>query len=270
MHVTSPDYPLATNAAYKPSLHSLDHAMKFEKSVGIKNIVLVQPSIYGNDNSCLLDALKEIGPVHGRGVVGFDPETIQQSTLQEWHELGVRGVRLNLKSTNAKFTKESLTKTLRQYAEIVKPLNWVIELFIAMDSIPLLEEIIPTLDAKFCIAHFGAPDLNGSKVSYPLDPFSLPGFQSLANLTRDTRTWVKLSAAYRFDPDDQMRGIESVAKKLLETSGHRAVFATDWPHTRFEGLDVKPFVSRCLDWTDEFGLTDAVFSENAKALWDGP
>jgi hypothetical protein len=111
MHVTSPHYPLAPNAAYTPSLHSLQHAIKFEKTIGISNIVLVQPSIYGNDNSCLLDALKKIGPRRGRGVVGIDPDTIELATLQEWHKLGVRGVRLNLKSTNAKFTEASLRKS---------------------------------------------------------------------------------------------------------------------------------------------------------------
>ena len=39
MHVTSPDYPLAANAAYKPALHDIKHAMAFEKTVGIRNVV---------------------------------------------------------------------------------------------------------------------------------------------------------------------------------------------------------------------------------------
>jgi predicted TIM-barrel fold metal-dependent hydrolase len=55
---------------------------------------------------------------------------------------------------------------------------------------------------------------------------------------------------------------------LLRTAKHRMVFASDWPHTRFEGLDVKPFVSRCLDWTEELDAKDLVFRDNAKHLWD--
>ena len=109
MHVTSPDYLLAANAAYKPALHDIKHAMAFEKTVGIRNIVLVQPSIYGNDNNCLLDALEAIGPRHGRGVIGIDPDApIDSAILEEMDELGVRGVRLNLKSTNVEFTEDYL------------------------------------------------------------------------------------------------------------------------------------------------------------------
>lgn len=269
MHVTSPQYPLVANAAYVPPLHDIGHAMTFEKSIGIPNIVLVQPSIYGNDNSCLLDALKAIGPQHGRGVVGIDPDGIDITTLREWHRLGVRGVRLNLKSTNVSFTEDSLKNTLENYARTIKPLDWVLELFIGMDDIPILERAAKNLDAKLCIAHFGAPSFPPlSKRSYPLDPYSLSGFRSLINMLERGSTWVKLSAAYRFDEDDQMRGIEAISRELLKKTGHRLVFASDWPHTRFEGLDVTPFIERSLRWIGEAGLTEAVLTSNAKELWD--
>jgi predicted TIM-barrel fold metal-dependent hydrolase len=269
MHVTSPDYPLAATAAYVPSLHSLQHAMKFEATIGLSNIVLVQPSIYGNDNSCLLDALKAIGPQHGRGVVGIDPDGIDLTTLQEWHDLGVRGVRLNLKSNDTKFTEDSLRDTLQSYAKAIKPLDWVLELFIGMEDIPMLERIAGDLDVRLCLAHFGAPKLPSlAKRTVPIDPYDLVGFQSLVNLLRSGNTWLKFSGAYRFDEDPDMRGIEALAQELLKIRGDRLVFASDWPHTRFDGLDVKPFVERCLQWTVDAGLTEQVFSLNAKKLWD--
>ncbi|GAB7351716.1 hypothetical protein MBLNU459_g2304t1 [Dothideomycetes sp. NU459] len=269
MHVTSPHYPLAANAAYKPSLHSLQHAMDFEKTIGTRNIVLVQPSIYGDDNSCLLDALEEIGPRHGRGVVEINPKTIKQEKLTEWHRLGVRGVRLNLVSTKAKFTDSSLREMMQAYADIVRPLDWVLELFIAMDKLPMLEPIVPDLGVKVCIAHLAIPPLPAPETTtYPLDPYSFPDFQSLVNLLRGGKTWAKCSAAYRADHDSQMRGFESVARELFRVRGDRIVFASDWPHTRFEGLDVKPFVEKCLDWAESEEVTEQVFSLNAKELWD--
>lgn len=269
MHVTSPEYPLAPKAAYIPSLHSLQHAMNFESSIGVPNIVLVQPSIYGNDNSCLLDALKAIGPRRGRGVVGIDPNKTKPAILQEWHELGVRGVRLNLKSNNTQFTEQSLHDSLKCYAVAIKPLNWVLELFIGMEHVPLLERVSGDLDVKLCIAHFGAPCLPPlDKRSHPMDPYDLTGFQSLVNLLRGGNTWVKYSAAYRFDADPKMRGIEALAKELLKVAGNRIVFASDWPHTRFDGLDVRPFVEKCLQWTDAQGLSEEVFVRNARTLWD--
>ncbi|KAF3006791.1 hypothetical protein E8E13_010311 [Curvularia kusanoi] len=269
MHVTSPHYPLAANAAYKPTLHDIGHAMSFEKAIRISNIVLVQPSIYGTDNSCLLDALKAVGPRHGRGVVEIDPETIDQTTLSEWHEIGVRGVRLNLKSTNVEFTESSLKDMLERYAKVVKPLNWVLELFIGMENIPMLERISSGLGVRLCIAHFGAPKLPPmDKRAQYFDPYNLAGFQSLVNMLERGDTWIKFSAAYRFDEDDEMRGIEAVARELLKKAGDRIVFATDWPHTRFDGLDIQPFMKKCLQWTGESGLTVKVFVSNAKDLWD--
>ncbi|KAI5244093.1 amidohydrolase [Aureobasidium subglaciale] len=268
MHVTSPDYPLAKTAAYKPSLHSLDHAMTFEKTIGLSNIVLVQPSIYGSDNSCLLDALKEIGPSKGRGVVAFDPNDTAPDTLQSWHKLGVRGVRLNFKSTNESFDVDVVKKTLRKYADIVRPLDWVVELFIDLEQLRLITDIIPELGVKFCVAHFGAPDMKRWK-SYPTDASDVPGMQHLtALLSQADNLWVKISGHYRYDLSvDEMAGTESITKLLLSTARDKMVFASDWPHTRFEGLDVKPFVSKCLDWTDEYDAKDMVFRDNAKALW---
>ncbi|KAF3040758.1 hypothetical protein E8E12_009128 [Didymella heteroderae] len=243
--------------------------MTFEKTVGISNIVLVQPSIYGNDNACLLDALKAIGPQHGRGVVGIDPGTIKLEELEEWHKLGVRGVRLNLKSTNVQFTERSLREMLKSYEKAIKPLNWVLELFIGMEHIPILDRIAGDLDVRLCIAHFGAPKLPKIKErERPFDPYDLDGFRSLVNLLARGNTWIKFSAAYRFDKDAEMRGIEAIAGELLKTAGDRIVFASDWPHTRFDGLDVRPFVERCLEWTKNAGLTEQVFVLNARELWD--
>lgn len=268
MHVTSPEYPLDANAAYVPSLHNLQHAMKFESTIGISKIVLVQPSIYADDNSCLLDALKELGPREGRGVVGIDPDKIDTFTLQAWHRLGVRGVRLNLKSTDVQFTEDSLKDLLKRYADVIRPLGWVLELYIGMDAIPILESAAGSLGVRIVIAHCGAPTLPAvAGRAYPLDPYKLHGFQSLVNLLQSGNIWIKFSAAYRFDPDPEMRGIEAIARELLKRAGNRVVFASDWPHTRFDGIDVRPFVERCMDWTDAVGLTEEVFSLNAQELW---
>ncbi|KAK6007483.1 hypothetical protein QM012_004297 [Aureobasidium pullulans] len=269
MHVTDPNYPLAKGAAYIPNLHTLTDVRNFEGTIGIRNTVFVQPSIYGNDNSCLLDALRVAGPCNGRGVVALDPDMLNITQLQEWHKLGVRGVRLNLKSNNATYTEESLTAMLRKYADAIRGFGWVLELYIGMEAMPILEEIVPSLGVRISIAHFGAPTLPSPETAnHPLNPYDIPGFPSLVNLVRAGVTWVKFSAPYRFDKDTQFRGVESIARELLKVAGDRCVFASDWPHTRHDGLDIKPFVEAVLDWSDEVNLTKEVFSLNAKELWD--
>lgn len=271
MHVTDPNYPEAADAEYTPGLHNLSNALSFESTIGMRSVVIIQPSIYGNDNTLLINALTKLGTRHGRGVVGFDANTTSFETLQAWHKLGVRGVRLNIKSNNVKLTEAQLQAQVKQYAQIIKPLNWVLELYIGMDDIPKLEPIVADLGVTLSIAHFGAPNLPPPENrTLPFDPYTLTGFQSLVNLLKGDNTYLKFSGAYRFDKDPEYRGVEGIARELLKFAGDRLIFASDWPHTRFEGLDIRPFVEKVLDWTEETGLKEKVFSRNAHVLWDIP
>ncbi|KAL4999431.1 hypothetical protein BDV10DRAFT_184323 [Aspergillus recurvatus] len=261
------EYPLAEGALYTPKPHLLSEALLFEASAGIRNIVLVQPSIYGTDNSCLLDALRTLGPRHGRGVVTFDCETIDASTLEKWHQWGVRGVRVNTQSIGKHMGEEELATTLRRYADIIRPYNWVLQLYVPLATAIVLEEIVPDLGVTVCLDHFGSPDLLDS--SYTGDPYNLPGFRSLVHLLREGNTYVKLSAPYRISRDRTWKNLEPVAKELLKVAGmSRTVFASDWPHTRFEGLDIKPYMDALLNWCgNDEALIERVFKGNAEALW---
>lgn len=267
MHVVDPDnYDLAPEAVYRPSSHTLDQAMEFEKSVGINNIVLVQPSIYGNDNSCLLDALRKLGPTRGRGVVSLDPETASLIELRAWHHLGVRGVRLNIQSIGRSVDREQLETLLHQYADAVRPLGWVVQVYVPLHLIDMLEPIIPKLNIRFCIDHLGHPCLTDSS---PRNPYDLPGFAALARLLQGDHTYVKLSAPYRISRREDLSDLEPLAREIIRLKGtSRVVFATDWPHTRFEGLDIRPWMETVLDWCgeDEF-LVERLFRGNAEDLW---
>jgi predicted TIM-barrel fold metal-dependent hydrolase len=279
MHVVDPGrYPLAPDAAYTPSPHTLPEALAFESSVGISNIVLVQPSIYGIDNSCLLDALRDIGPRRGRAVVSIDPEAPPRSEeLKQWHALGVRGVRLNLQSVGRELSPEELEVELRRYADVVRPLGWVLQLYVSMGTMPALEKIVPQLGVKVCFDHFGSPDLSQTtdttvrKVKAGgsgFDPYSLEGFSAMVSMLRQGNVYVKISAPYRLSKDPEMRDLQAITKELIRVAGNRLVFATDWPHTRFEEVDIEPFMKACLEWCADSELKDMLFRRNAEDLWD--
>ncbi|KAK7431249.1 hypothetical protein QQZ08_002290 [Neonectria magnoliae] len=268
MHVVDPAaYALSPTAAYRPSTHSLAQALAFEESVGVRNIVLVQPSIYGFDNACLLDALRQLGPQRGRGVVQFDPAATSPATLDEWHALGVRGVRLNIQSSGGEVDPHRLSLQLHQYADAVRRLDWVVQVYVPMPLIALLEPIVPTLNVRFCIDHIGHPTLKDHSGS---DPYQIPGFSSLVRLLQGGNTYVKLSAPYRFSQVPNHSDAEPIAKELIGLFGTtRIVFATDWPHTRFEGLDIRPWIETVLDWcAEDEALRERLFRGNAEDLWD--
>lgn len=277
MHVVEPQrYPIASNAVYQPSSHTLSEAMAMEASLGIENIVLVQPSIYGTDNSCLLEALRQVGLARGRGVVVIDPTTMHLQTLTEWHTLGVRGVRVNLKSVGKEMSEHELAQTLFQHAELVRPLGWIIQLWIPLHMLPTIERVVPQLGVKVCIDHFGGPELspslldNGPNDLAAFDPYTLPGFSSLVSLLRAGKTYVKISAPYRLSKDKNMRDIQAIAVELLRVAPRRVIYATDWPHTRFDGLNIRPFTESCLQWCSrEPGLTERVFRLNTEEMLEG-
>lgn len=272
MHVVDPArYPLSPKALYTPEAHTLADALAFESSVGIPNIVLVQPSIYGNDNLCMLDTLRELGSDRARAIVTFDPATTTESTLRQWHDLGVRGVRINLQSVGGKLDKDELRSTLKSYADAVRHLHWVVQLYVPLATVASLEDIVPDLDVRFCIDHIGHPVLGDPESSYTRtkDPYDLPGFASLIQLLRGGSTFVKLSGAYRFGQTPDYEDITPIATEVLKVAGKdRVVFATDWPHTRFEGLDITPWMEKVLAWCgNDTGLIDRVFRDNALDLW---
>lgn len=272
MHVVDPDrYPLSPAAVYRPSPFTVSQAIDFETSIGVSQLVIVQPSIYGNDNSCLLDALRAFGPTRARGVVAFDPATTPASTLREWHKLGVRGVRLNLRSTEHTMDHAEMEAVLRSYADAVRPLNWAIQLYIPLETVKILEQVMPTLGVRVCIDHMGSPDLSSPQnTASRLDPYSLNGFSSLVRLLQGGDTYVKLSAPYRLSKgSDYIRDVDTVAKELIRVAGRtRAVFASDWPHTRFEGLDIRPWIEHVLSWCGgSQHLAERIFRDNAQELW---
>ncbi|KAG2001066.1 hypothetical protein GB937_010550 [Aspergillus fischeri] len=270
MHVVEPSrYPVSPGAAYIPSSHTLEEALAFESTLGMENVVLVQPSIYGTDNSCLLEALERIGPSRGRGVVVIDTATTCPTTLSAWHTLGVRGVRVNLKSVGKVLSEAELAETLSQHAELIRTLGWMIQLYLPLHMMPMLERIVPSLGVKICIDHFGSPQLPPPSIitNGQFNPYTLPGFSALISLLQAGQTYVKISAPYRLSKDKQLRDLGAITRELLRRAPRRVIYATDWPHTRFHGVDVRPFTEMCLRLcASETGLTERVFKSNAEEL----
>lgn len=267
MHIVDPSrYPLAPEAVYTPSISGTWDAVANETAFGMQHITIIQPSIYGNDNSILLDALTGLGPDRARGVVGFEPN-ISTATLHEWHAKGVRGVRLNAVSDGKAVDVPKLARQLQTYADIVRPLGWVLQIYVDMEILEEVEDVISGLNVTLVLDHFAHPEIPDltPEDQASFDPYSVKGFGPLIRLIKAGNTYIKFSGAYRIEPS--LIGLEVMAKEILKTRTDRTVFASDWPHTRFERLDIRPFIQTVLDWATEFKCVDEVFATNARALW---
>jgi predicted TIM-barrel fold metal-dependent hydrolase len=100
--------------------------MKLARRLGFERFVFEQPSAYGFDNFCMLDAMAEVAPELRRGIVQFDETKPSDAVLGKWHAQGVRGVRINVspvRKPEAGFADHLVPKIVRT-AAICRELGW--------------------------------------------------------------------------------------------------------------------------------------------------
>src|SRR5258706_7711980 len=80
---------------YAPPLAPVEDFLALSKKLGLERFVFVQPSAYGRDNRCMLDAMRKVGTNNCRGIADVD-ENAPDAELERLNKLGVRGVRINV------------------------------------------------------------------------------------------------------------------------------------------------------------------------------
>jgi predicted TIM-barrel fold metal-dependent hydrolase len=272
-HVMDPiRFPPQPGAEYVPTVNTVWNNALFEHRIGCEHVVMIQPSFYGTDNTFMLDSLRAYDPDRARAVVVFDAANITMKQLQAWDLMGVRGVRLNFATSDIRPKVEDLEASIKQYASIIEPLDWVIQIYIAMDLIPGIEALIPTLGVRVVFDHIGNPTMpNLSNSTEKLDPYTIQGFGSMVRLLQKGTTYVKISGPYRPSklPWPDYLDLDPLVLELLRIAPSNIVYGSDWPHTRFDGLDIKPWTDHLLDLTERNNeLASRLFRDNARDLWN--
>jgi len=190
------------------------------RTMGFQRAVLVQPSVYGTDNRCMLDAMSQCqdDEIEWRAVAVVD-EGVSDRELERMDALGVRGIRVNLL-----FRGGVTFDSAARLAERIAPLGWHIQLLIDVSCFPNLVARLGALPVESVVDHMGHVPV----AKTPDDP----GFQDLLTLVEQGRTWVKLSGPYRFTAmsSPPYLDVDPFATALWAANPARVVFATDWPH----------------------------------------
>lgn len=105
----------------------------------------------------------------------------------------------------------------------IQPLRWHVQLLLDGRDLPELADRLGRLPVDFVVDHMGhMPASLGVEHT---------GFQTLLQLLRAGRCWVKLSGAYRISGEPQpYNDAVPFARALVETAPEKLVFGTDWPH----------------------------------------
>jgi predicted TIM-barrel fold metal-dependent hydrolase len=264
-HVFGPpkQYPYGTDLRYTPPLAPLGDYMELAKKLGIERFVLVQPSAYGRDNRCLLDAMREIGKDRCRGIVDID-ENAPDAELAKLNAAGVRGVRVNvqpIKPFESGFAGKLLPRIERLRARCAE-LGWQLD-FLAPGW--LTSELMPTLhklNVDFTLAHFG--------LFQAKDGVRQPGFQQLLELLRhgERHCWVKLTGVYRMSMSQGFADVAPMARALIDAAPDRLIWGSDYPHLSFaDKIGSVELWNLLGDWAPHDATRRRILVDNPQALF---
>ncbi|HTV75304.1 MAG TPA: amidohydrolase family protein [Candidatus Acidoferrales bacterium] len=224
--------------------------------LGLERVILVQPSAYGFDNSCLLEALRSLGDV-ARGVATVGPDTTDDE-LQRLTDAGVRGARFFMLPGGS-----TRWEWLETVASRVQEFGWHIQMQCDGRLLPDHAAVLKRLSGTLVIDHVGKF----------LEPVTTehPGFRVILDLLAGGRCWVKLAAPYETSKmgPPLYSDTGALAKALVRAAPDRLVWASNWPHTsvRTNPPDDAMLLDILQDWAPDPAVQRKILRENPAALY---
>ncbi len=257
-HIFGPEaqYPFTPHRTYTPPEASEAQYFHLLESLGLSRGVIVQPSVYGRDNRCTLDAVRR-HPDKLRAVVVVN-EDITEKELEQMHADGARGVRLNLL-----FRSGVEVSDVRRIADKIAALDWHLQMLIDVSEFADIRDTLGSLPVETVFDHLGHMPISAGT--------SHPGFQQMLSLVADGKSWVKLSGSYRITSENETpySDIAPFAREIIRANPERVLWATDWPHP-YINVDMPndgALLDMLDDWTPDAATRDRILADNPARLY---
>jgi 2-pyrone-4,6-dicarboxylate lactonase len=271
VHVFDPQrYPYATPRRFTPGAASTQDLKGHIRNLGLSHVVLVQPSVYGDNNACLLNAMNDLIGIAG-GVVVISPATSSRE-VDEMHHMGVRGARLNL-VVDHEHDPEVAIRKIKELDSAI-PDAWHIQLHVSIDALGTIFDRLDGTKRVFVLDHLGLPDVTRGTQSF--------AWQRLLRLVGAGNLFVKLSAPYLSSVSGPpYSDLEPFVNSLLRIRPDRLLWGSNWPHTQgtkrsshaceeaieaFRQVDDLPWLELCSSADEQASV--ALFNENARRIYD--
>ncbi|HVZ59446.1 MAG TPA: amidohydrolase family protein [Terriglobales bacterium] len=245
-------FPYSPSRVYTPEPASIEQLQAAMQALRMDRVVIVNPSPYGTDNACTLDAIQKIGPA-ARGIAVIADDT-PDSELDAMDRAGIRGVRINLATLGQHDPNVAHTRLQAAWGRL-KPWNWHLQMFAKLPMIEQIKDTILASPLPVVFDHFaGAEAALGT---------SQPGFATLLQLLRSGKVYVKISAPYRCSrngPD--FADAAPIASAMIQANPERILWGSDWPHPNA----VKPPGRLATEINPRFQIDDGLVL-NQLALW---
>jgi len=255
MHFYNDEFPSAPTALMTPPNAWVDAYRAVQKRLNLERVVVVQPTTYGTDNSCQLEAMKAFG-LNARGVMVPDP-TVTDAELEKFTRQGVRGIRFHMLPGGALDWA-----VFEEMAARVHNFGWHVQL--QMNGREFLEraELLRRLPGDLVVDHVGRF----------MGPVSTdhPAFKVLLSFLESGRCWVKLSAPYESSETGPplWADVATEARTLVKAAPERMLWASNWPHPGQKSPpDEADLLDVLFDWVDEPPVRTMILRDNPAELY---
>jgi D-galactarolactone isomerase len=250
-------YPVAPTAAFLPPPARVDDYREMQRRLGLERVVVVQPSAYGTDNRCTMDAVTELGE-QARAVVVVGPD-VSDAELERLTAAGARGIRFFMLKGGV-----LPWDSLEAMAARVHSFGWHVQLQLNGRDLPERAPLLKRLPGDLVIDHVGR--------FMPPVPLDDPAFACLLDLLESGRTWVKLSAPYessRVGPP-AYEDVTALAQALVRAAPERMLWASNWPHPGHSDPRVRDealLLDLLIEWAPEETTRRRILVDNPAALY---
>lgn len=258
MHFYDSSHAVAATALLRPPDAGVEAYRALQRELGLERVVVVQPTTYGFDNSCQLDAAAGFGEA-ARLVVVVGADT-PDAELERLHALGARGARFHMLPGGAVGWEAMLPVASR-----VAELGWHVQLQMDGRQLPDRMSLLESLPCALVIDHVG-------RYMPPVAP-SDPRFQALLSLVAGGRCWVKLSAPYESTHAGAPHypTVTTLALRLLGEAPERMLWASNWPHPgQADPIGVDDLRRLLASWLPTADLRRQVLVDNPIELYQFP
>lgn len=265
-------FPFWQGRGYTPPVATAQDLLALQKALHMDRVVIVQPSVYGTDNSATLDGIRQLGPDRARGVAVIDASTTP-AQLDMMAASGIRGVRVNLEQAGV-FDPAASAKLMAATVAQIAGRPWHLQVYSRLAVIAPLHSQLAALPIPVVFDHFG-----GTQAALGAEQ---PGFDAVLDLVRSGKAYVKISGAYRSSikaPD--YADVAPLARALVAANPDRLVWGTDWPHPDSASVpgrkptDLAPaqpiddgrVLNLLADWAPDVATRAKILVDNPKRLY---
>lgn len=254
-------YPLGHELRSQPPDAALERFLALAQPEGVERMVFDQPSHYGLDNRCILDAIESVGLDRARAIAAVDTDRVTAAELAALDAKGVRGIRVNYgyRSTDPDIAHRAAQELLR-LAPLAADLGWHLELLVPNAALQRLIPTLSSLPCDFSVGHFG--------VFAAAAGVQQPGFADFLRLHAMGRCWVKFTGVYRVSKVPGFGDIAPIAQAFVRNNPDRIVWGTDWPF--LSHLDVVTYaeVVRLFEaWVPDESMQRRILVDNPARLF---